>query len=77
MDKIKKFVRKLASSEARKVLDTIVRVRAGELDALDVKKLKGSSDRYRVRLGRVRILFAKVDERNVITDVEFRGDTTY
>ena len=77
MDKVQKFVRKLGRREASRVLDAIARIRAGELEAFDVKKLKGSSDQYRVRLGRVRILFTKVDGHNVIADVQFRGDHTY
>lgn len=77
MDKVQKFIRKLSKSEAERVFDVIKRIQAGELSALDVHKLKGDSDRYRVRLGRVRILFTKISTRNEITRVEFRSDHTY
>ena len=77
MDKVRKFVDKLQKREAQRVLDAIGCIRAGEIDALDVKKLKGGDTRYCVRIGKVRILFTKVDEQNIITDVDFRNETTY
>ena len=77
MDKIQKFVRKLSAGEARRVFDALEQVLTGRLSALSVKKLKGDRDIYRVRVGRVRIIFTKVHDQNIITDVDFRNDNTY
>jgi len=67
----------LSGSEARRVLETIAAVQAGRLERLAEKKLKGASGHYRVRVGRVRILFTKINNRNIITGVDFRNDNTY
>ena len=77
MDKIQKFVRKLSAGEARRVFDALEQVLTGRLSALSVKKLKGDRDIYRVRVGRVRIIFTKVHDQNIITDIDFRNDHTY
>ena len=77
MDKIQKFVHKLSAHEANRVLGAIARVQLGKLGTLDVKKLKGYASRYRVRVGRMRILFTRIGDRNIITDVDFRSDNTY
>lgn len=49
----------------------------GSLGGLDVKKLKGRKDVYRVRVGTVRIIFYMKDEETKIIEIEFRSDTTY
>jgi mRNA-degrading endonuclease RelE of RelBE toxin-antitoxin system len=77
MDRIQKFVSKLSGSEAERVFEAIKCVRVGHVDTLSVKKLKGYVDYYRVRVGRVRIIFTKIEGRNVIIEVEFRNDHTY
>lgn len=77
MDKVDKFTRKLEKHEALRLHDVINQIRMNQLSGLDVKKLKGSDEEYRVRMGRVRIRFLKTDNRNVIIDVGFRNDNTY
>lgn len=77
MDKVRKFVDKLNKKETKRVLDAIVCIRTNELSALDIKKLKGKDNQYRVRVGTVRVLFTKVVNQNIITDVDFRNDHTY
>ncbi|MBI5470215.1 hypothetical protein HY968_02740 [Candidatus Kaiserbacteria bacterium] len=77
MDRIHKFIRKLSADEARRALEAITLVREGRLNTLDVRKLKGRENEYRVRIGSIRIQFVKKETYNHITDIEFRGDHTY
>ncbi len=77
-DKITKMLRKLASTnsywEVRRVIDLIL---SNDLTGLDIKKLKGHADLFRVRVGRYRIIFREIDEQNMIIDIDKRDDQTY
>jgi mRNA-degrading endonuclease RelE of RelBE toxin-antitoxin system len=75
MKKYLKFIfRKLQSGEQRKILQTIVDILAGNTNHLDIKKLSGYSQRYRCRIGNIRIVFETIDQKNSILKVEFRGN---
>jgi mRNA-degrading endonuclease RelE of RelBE toxin-antitoxin system len=76
VDRIEKALNKLSDKEKKmlkKILQNIVK---GELKDLDVKKLKGRDDIYRVRKGKMRIIFKKEKEIKILT-VERRSETTY
>jgi mRNA interferase RelE/StbE len=44
------------------------------LPAGDVKKLKGIKNGYRLRVGDVRVLFAKDDDKLYVVKIDNRGD---
>ena len=44
---------------------------------LDVKKLKGYQDVFRLRKGKIRIIFAKNEKTISIITIEHRGENTY
>lgn len=77
MDKISKILSKLRPKE-RAWADRAVRlIRIGQVSEFDVKKLKGFDNIFRVRKGRVRIIY-KIDKSYfVIIDVQTRNDNTY
>ena len=77
MDKISKILSKLRPKE-RAWADRAVRlIRIGHVSEFDVKKLKGFDNIFRVRKGRVRIIY-KIDKSYfVIIDVQTRNDNTY
>lgn len=77
MDKIEKALKKLSPSERRKFEELLIKVEANNLKNLDVKKLKGHDEIYRVRKGNMRIIFRKVDEDIFLLAVEKRSDTIY
>ena len=77
MDKVNKFARKLSKDEVSKLFRVIELVRSNKLAGLDCRKLKDKTNEYRVRIGRIRVKFTKVDLGNIITDVGFRDDNTY
>lgn len=77
MERIEKFLRKLSRQERERVAECIRAILAGTFDHLDLKKLKGHRDFYRVRTGDVRIIFSQKNGKTRIIAVERRGDTTY
>ena len=77
MDPIAKFLNKLLPKEKDVLEDIITRIFAHDFTGLDVKKLKGADNRFRVRKGSVRIIFRKEDNNIFILTVERRSDTTY
>ena len=77
MEKIDKFIAKLNSDVAQVILAALYRIRINDLQDMDIKKLGGRVDKYRTRIGRVRIQFQKTDVGNVITHVGFKDDNTY
>lgn len=77
MDKLKKSLLKLSDKE-RKVAETLIaRIVSGKTQGLNVKKLKGFDSVFRVRKGKLRIIYTV--DRNMVTilDATRRDDTTY
>jgi mRNA-degrading endonuclease RelE of RelBE toxin-antitoxin system len=77
MNKIEKFLAKLNFDRREMAKELIHRIVSGNLQNLDVKKLKGNEAIFRVRSGRIRILFVKKDIGYGIIDVDNRDDNTY
>ena len=55
-----KFLRNLSLKERLKVIEVIRYVEKGSLDNLDIKKLKGFDSLYRIRLGKIRLIFLRI-----------------
>ena len=77
MHRIDKFLAQLNPARREKVVAIAKRVRAGDFAGLDMKKLSGTLDQYRVRLGNIRIKFFMNDEGIVIFYIGYRDDHTY
>ncbi len=77
MDEIEKALRKLSDKERTMTRALLHRIQAGSFSGLDLKKLKGRDDIYRVRRGKFRIIFRKAGDRIFILTFERRSDTTY
>ncbi|MFH1956289.1 MAG: type II toxin-antitoxin system RelE/ParE family toxin [Patescibacteria group bacterium] len=77
MDKISKALNRLSSHEkeiAKFFLDKILK---NDFDNLDIKKLKGCEDIFRVRKGKIRIIY-RIDKGKIfILAIERRSDKTY
>lgn len=78
MDRLSKELRKLSRKELVRVNEILAQVRRGEIDQLQVKQLRGKAHAYRVRVGRLRIIYS-VNRDGVITllAVRRRDDRTY
>lgn len=77
MDKIKKALNKLSPKERRRLKKILFQIDAGDFQGLNLKKLKGRNDVFRVRKGNIRIIFRKKDNSIKILSIERRGSKTY
>ena len=76
MDRNQKFIKKLSAKEYQKVKDVLKQILSGNFIGLDIKKLRGLDELYRVRIGRIRIIFY-AGEQVVIKQISSRDDNTY
>ncbi len=77
MDKIFKFLRKRRKKERLLLMAAIDLIERGQLEHLDIKKLTGFDKYYRVRVGKFRIIFEKIPQKNQIIKVDEKDDQTY
>lgn len=78
MDDQTKFVKSLSPKDRARIAETVAKILAGNLDDLDIKKLKGYEDLFRVRVGAFRIICERRPVHGfVILEVTRKNDTTY
>lgn len=72
MDSITKFLLKLSQVERNIILELINRILLLDLYWLDVKKISGRIDYFRVRKWKIRIIFRKQNNKWVLIDINYR-----
>jgi mRNA-degrading endonuclease RelE of RelBE toxin-antitoxin system len=77
VDKLVKFLRKQNPEIARSILELIEKILVGDLRGCDVRRLKGKSNLYRLRKGRIRIIFEKKEGKFLVKKITYRDDQTY
>jgi mRNA-degrading endonuclease RelE of RelBE toxin-antitoxin system len=77
MDKIKKALKKLTAKEREQIKNILVKLDQGDLKGLDIKKLKGREDIYRVRKGSLRMIFRQDNQKIFLLTIERRSGKTY
>lgn len=77
MNRIEKFLAALDTNRRRQVEAVILRIVANDLANMDVKKLRGREQEFRVRVGRMRIQFVRDRNENRILVIEWRNSHTY
>ena len=77
MDDNKKFIGRLSPVEREHIIETISRILARDTAGLDVKKLRGYADIFRVRVGRIRIIYTQNVDDVRIVQISFRKEDTY
>lgn len=77
MDKIKKALLKLTPKERGQVKLILNKLKQGDYQILDTKKLKGREDIYRVRKGSLRIIYRVKNKNIFILTIERRSSKTY
>lgn len=77
MDKISKALRRLSIKEKTQIKEILRQLHNNNLLELDIKKLKGRNDIYRVRKGDIRIIYRIINEEIFILAVERRSEKTY
>ncbi len=77
MDKIEKALNRLSKKERQKLKEILLQIDKGDFHSLDLKKLIGRKDIFRVRKGDIRIIFRRTDNFTTILTLEFRRSKTY
>ncbi|HEY4479294.1 MAG: hypothetical protein A3H69_00210 [Candidatus Sungbacteria bacterium RIFCSPLOWO2_02_FULL_47_9] len=78
MGNLDKQLRKFSPKERAEIEDLVEKILERDLTGLNCKKLKGSRNLFRVRKGRIRIIFELIGnkEPNIMT-IERRNEDTY
>jgi mRNA-degrading endonuclease RelE of RelBE toxin-antitoxin system len=76
-DKIKKLLAKLTSKERDILKLLILRIKLDDTEGLDIKQLRGHSDLFRVRKGRMRVVYKKNNDQFLIVRIDRRNEKTY
>ncbi len=78
MDKITKALQNLSSRERKLIKSILLKININSLSGLDLKKLKNCNNIFRVRKGKLRIIFKKqTNGQYFILAIERRSDKTY
>ncbi len=77
MNKLDKALSKIPKDYRIKILNALNLIKNKKIENLDIKKLKGLSNLYRVRIADYRIQFKITDEDIFILDISKRNDNTY
>ncbi len=78
MDRIKKALEKLTPKEREKIKKILIKLKNRQLGNLNLKKLKGRGDIFRIRQGQIRIIYRIDQKGNIfILTIERKSDTTY
>ncbi len=77
MDAIEKALKKFTTKEKERVKEMLAKLASGKTQGLDIKKLRGREDVFRLRKGDVRIVYRKSGEAIFILLIERRSEKTY
>lgn len=78
MDKTAKALTRLTKKEREAVRLVLEKLEAGDMHGLDMKKLIGRQDIFRVRKGNIRIIFQRTKTSSLfVLAIERRSDATY
>ena len=70
--RFQKFFRKLEKKDQNRILEKLSLLAAGRWEQLDLRKLKGATDCFRLRSGIYRVLFEKRTDELIIILVAVR-----
>lgn len=76
-DKLAKAIAKLSAQEKAAVQLLLLRIRLGDTFGLDIKQLRGYDDLFRVRKGRLRVIYLKNATKFKVVRVDLRDNKTY
>lgn len=75
--KLVKFLKKLSVKDRNIIESLIISIKNKEWKHLDIKKLQGNSNIFRVRKGDLRIIFSINGDNVDLIDITKRSDNTY
>lgn len=73
MDQIDKFLRKLGKKHSKLIKIILLDIVNFNLNLYDIKKIKGSQNLYRIRSGKIRIIFKKIEDKNISIYIDYRN----
>lgn len=77
VDKITKELRKFSPKERKWVDFILQKIKNSDFKGLEIKKLKGRQDIFRIKKASIRIIFRKNNNRIFLITIERRADNTY
>ena len=78
MDKVDKILSRISVKEKVSIKAILNRIQSGNFKGLDIKKLKGRQDIFRVRKGKIRIIYRLNTKRKIyILTIERRSEKIY
>jgi mRNA-degrading endonuclease RelE of RelBE toxin-antitoxin system len=78
MDRVNKALKKLSVKEQQTTLEILRLIRDKKWSNLNRKKLKGYNDIYRVRSGKIRIIYQEnIGGKVTVLAISRRNDNTY
>ncbi len=77
MDKVEKALTKLNAKEIAAVKSILLRLLDGKLLGMDIQKLQGHTDIFRIRKGTIRIIYRQKNSSIHILAIEKRSEKTY
>lgn len=77
MDKVSKAIQKINSKDALKIADVLELLLENKVESLDIKKLKGHTDIFRIRVQNYRIIFKRDKDTIQILYIGKRNEKTY
>ncbi len=77
MNDLEKLLRKISKKERENILAFLKEITPENLKTLEVKKITGKDDLYRVRKGDYRVIFALKNNKIFVKKVAKRGEKTY
>lgn len=77
MDRNQKFLKRLSDKEFAAVETALQKILDRDTAGLDLKKLSGYRDVYRVRIGNIRIIFLDTGNDPEVLEISRRSEKTY
>ncbi len=77
MDRNQKFLKRLEPKELAAVETILHKILSRNTTSLDIKKLAGYRDVYRIRTGNIRIIFLDTGTNPEILEISRRSEKTY
>ena len=77
MDKLEKALAKFTAKEREHIKSLLERLKSKDFKGLDIKKLKGRDDIFRIRKGGLRIIYRLESGQIFILAIERRREGTY
>jgi len=76
-DKIKKLLAKLSQQDRNIIKLLVLRITMDDILGLDIKKIRGHGNLFRVRKNRLRIVYSKDNDKILIIKIDLRNEKTY